>query len=152
MNGLNMAMKALHFLMVFFAVVIVGVTVVQYLGIDVGDGDCKYRHENVDRDGESDYEISFPADFPSGTRIVCDSPNSRGWRQLGMMPLAIDSAEGFVSSLMAGKRFSLKQKQPSSEGGNVLLLEFRGSDGKSILWMLWQVDAGQTGFTWGVST
>ena len=149
--------KLLQCVIVFLTVFLSGVYLLQYaVGNKKGcpvDVSGKLAGSSVPSktpawSGEED---PFSEDFPDQTKILLDTPSSKGWKQMGEFPVDYGDSCEMVHELMRGRGYTVKQtvSDPKYEGR--CLSQWESPGGKKILWSLWRVQANRTGFSWGES-
>lgn len=95
---------------------------------------------------------SLDFEMPSGTRMLLDSPGARGWTKMGIVPDTFERTVRFVSGKMIRAGFRSAHRVESPQGQNRILEEWHGKAGQKVLWMVWKVSDGETGFSWGRET
>ena len=132
----------LQAVIVFFAIVIVGVGVL----IDKrGFSDARNAERDVQEKFWAVGQKELERDFPAGTKIIVDNSAGKGWRQTGMMPIDVDSAMDWLTEYMRAKGCYREHKV---EQGKRILSEWSDEKGGRFMWMLWPAN-GKTGFSWG---
>ena len=89
--------------------------------------------------------------LPITAKIVETSIDGKGWQEQGVMTVTYVQAEGQFKSVLARDGWVFQHKVPLA-GLNSRALYTWKRGGRSVTLMLWRIDVGKTGFSWGVST
>lgn len=146
MNPISVNQRAkLLPVMVFFAVVIVGVALLPSSQIP-----CEAIKRNDTLASKTDGGAAFEGALPEGWKIALSNPRGKGWRQTGEIPLDISAACRDVAELMRNEGLSCRHIVDEDEDHARMLLQYEGR-GQKVLWALWRQDWNRTGFSWGIS-
>ena len=88
--------------------------------------------------------------LPITAKIVETSIDGKGWLEQGAMAVTFVQAEGQFKSAMARDGWAFQHKVPLA-GLNSRALYTWKRGGRSVTLMLWRIDVGKTGFSWGVA-
>ena len=88
-------------------------------------------------------------EMPPGTRILLDDPTARGWTRTGIVPDTFERTVRFVSGKMTRAGFNSAHRVESPQEHGRILEEWHDPSGQRVLWMIWRVSDGETGFSWG---
>lgn len=132
----------LRAVIVFFVIVIVGVAM-----LTGREGSSSEKNSPIEAVVPA---LSFTSNdessgFPSGTKVMLDNPDGKGWRQTGIMPIDVNEAMRWLAGYMRTKGC---YRAHNVEQGNRILSEWTDGKGKKLMWMFWPAN-GNTGFSWG---
>lgn len=88
--------------------------------------------------------------LPITAKIVESSIDGKGWLEHGAMAVTFVQAEGQFKSALARDGWAFQHKVPLA-GLNSRALYTWKRGGRSVTLMLWRIDVGKTGFSWGVT-
>lgn len=87
---------------------------------------------------------------PLAAHITETSKDGKGWQEQGVMTVTYVQAEGQFKSALARDGWAFQHKV-SLAGLNSRALYTWKRGGRSVTLMLWRIDVGKTGFSWGVA-
>lgn len=96
----------------------------------------------------SDEEAAFVESIPKTWDVTTDNPESRGWRQTGVVPASIPETIYAVRTLM--HQFGYTERHGAVASECQTLMEFHRDGGGGVMWMLWLKSDDETGYSWGV--
>ena len=89
--------------------------------------------------------------LPVSARPQDSGQKGGGWQEQGSMLVTFVNAEGQFKSLMAQQGWSFLHSVPITPGNTRTLYAWRRGNQETTL-MLWRIDVGKTGYSWGVSS
>ena len=89
--------------------------------------------------------------LPVSARPQGGGQKGGGWQEQGMLPVTFVHAEGQFKSLMAQRGWRFLHSVPITPGNTRTLYAWRRGNQETTL-MLWRIDVGKTGYSWGVSS
>lgn len=88
--------------------------------------------------------------LPPTAYVAERSKDGKGWLEQGIVSVTFVQAEGQFRSSLARNGWRFLHAIPlAGHGGRTLYTWKRGS--QELTLMLWRIDVGRTGFSWGVS-
>lgn len=87
--------------------------------------------------------------LPISAHVTTESPDGKGWLQSGCMPVTLASARQQFASCLTAAGWHFVHSIPIEPQNNRILFLWR-REGKDLTMMLWRIDVGTTGFSWGV--
>ena len=93
---------------------------------------------------------SAPFALPLSARVAEGAADGGGWLEKGVMDVTFVQAAGQFKAALAQGGWVLQHAVPLSGANSRTLYTWRrGSE--EITLMLWRIDVGKTGFSWGLS-
>ena len=89
--------------------------------------------------------------LPVSARPQSDGQKVGGWQGQGSLPVTFVHAEGQFKSLMAQRGWRFLHSVPIAPGNTRTVYAWRRGNQEMTL-MLWRIDIGKTGYSWGVSS
>ena len=89
--------------------------------------------------------------LPVSARQLDGGQDGGGWQEQGFLPVTFVHAEGQFKSLMAQRGWRFLHSVPIAPGNTRTLYAWRRGN-QEVTLMLWRIDVGKTGFSWGVSS
>lgn len=91
-----------------------------------------------------------PFDPPISAKTVEKRTDGCGWTEHGVMPVSLANAEGQMSAALGRSGWSFVHRVPMPGRGNGVVCSFKRG-GKELVLMLWRLDVGKTGYSWGIA-
>lgn len=88
--------------------------------------------------------------LPLSAMVTQTSEDGKGWMEQGVIGVTYVQAEGQFKSALAQSGWSFQHKVSLTGMNNRALYSWKRG-GRSVTVMLWRIDVGRTGFSWGVS-
>lgn len=88
---------------------------------------------------------------PVSARPLGGGQKGGGWQEQGSLPVTFVHAEGQFKSMMAQRGWRFLHSVPIAPGNTRTLYAWRRGNQEMTL-MLWRIDVGKTGYSWGVSS
>ena len=89
--------------------------------------------------------------MPMTANVTETSKDGKGWQEQGFVGVTYVQAEGQFKAALSRDGWVFLHKVPLA-GLNSRALYTWKRGGRSVTLMLWRIDVGKTGFSWGVST
>lgn len=94
--------------------------------------------------------VSGPFRLPLASVVTEKSRDGKGWQEQGVVGVTYVQAEGQFKSALARDGWVFLHKVPLA-GLNSRALYTWKRGASSVTLMLWRIDVGKTGFSWGVA-
>lgn len=96
------------------------------------------------------FALKRPFALPVGAKITDSSESGKGWKERGVVGVTFVNAQKQFRSACAKNGWQFVHAVPLTLSvGHSLYTWRRGS--QELTLMLWRIDVGRTGFSWGVS-
>lgn len=94
--------------------------------------------------------VDSPFICPLSARVTETSKDGKGWQAQGIANVSFVAAEGQFKSALAQSGWRFQHRVQLTKMNTRALYNWsRG--GRTVTLMLWRIDVGKTGFSWGVS-
>lgn len=91
-----------------------------------------------------------PFVLPPSAKVVERGAEGNGWLESGVMSVSFVSAEAQMTTALSRSGWSFVHRVPMPERGNGVVCAYKkGSE--ELMLMLWRVDVGKTGYSWGIA-
>ena len=91
-----------------------------------------------------------PFAMPLSARVAEGSPSGGGWLEKGVMDVTFVQAAGQFRAALAQSGWTLQHAVPIAGTNSRTLYTWRRGP-REITLMLWRIDVGKTGFSWGLA-
>ena len=88
--------------------------------------------------------------LPLAATVTETSKDGKGWVEQGVIGVTYVQAEGQFKAALAQSGWSFQHKVSLARANNRAIYSWKRG-GRSVTMMLWRIDVGRTGFSWGVS-
>lgn len=108
------------------------------------EGEIAQTAEGKETDFDEDIEL------PQGWRVDVVGKQVGGWRQTGTAVGFLDEVAAEVDVLMSSCGYAeLRCVEGEETGASQNLIQYGSKSGIKVMWMLWEMGGGKTGFAWG---
>ncbi len=91
-----------------------------------------------------------PFVLPPSAKVVERGAEGNGWLESGVMSVSFVSAEAQMTTALSRSGWSFVHRVPMPGRGNGVVCAYKkGSE--ELMLMLWRVDVGKTGYSWGIA-
>ena len=94
--------------------------------------------------------VPIPFCLPLASVVTEKSKDGKGWLEQGVIGVTYVQAEGQFKSALAQNGWVFQHKVSLAEANSRALYTWKRGK-QSVTLMLWRIDVGKTGFSWGVS-